>query len=253
MSHFLTPYAGNKRQEYKEIEPHLKFDNVKNIIEPFCGTSAISFNIWKKHGNKFDYYLNDKSENLYKIYKLLQEEDIDVIEKNINDIKNSVKNKEDYLKIHKNPDKSLYEYIYINRYYALRPGLFSEAKCITAKGFMSSKIQREFIEFIKSPNVYITNDNWDILFEKYKNDAESLFMLDPPYIQSCNNFYGEKDLNVYEYLFENNIGNFKSKIYLMLENNWMIKLLFKGSILYEYNKQYQTTHRNTTHLIIGNC
>jgi len=45
MSHFPICYIGNKRQEFKYIEPLLNFDGIENIIEPFCGSSAISFNI----------------------------------------------------------------------------------------------------------------------------------------------------------------------------------------------------------------
>ena len=67
MSHFILPYAGNKRNEYKYLKKYLNFDGIQNIIEPFCGTSAISFNIWLEHPN-FHFYLNDINKDLIEIY-----------------------------------------------------------------------------------------------------------------------------------------------------------------------------------------
>jgi site-specific DNA-adenine methylase len=54
-------------------------------MELFAGTSAISFNIWKEYGDKFTYHLNDLDGDLYNMYKLLKEENIDVIFDKIND------------------------------------------------------------------------------------------------------------------------------------------------------------------------
>ncbi len=46
-SHFIYSYSGNKRNEFKYIEKVIdNIDAYDNIIEPFCGSSAISFNIW---------------------------------------------------------------------------------------------------------------------------------------------------------------------------------------------------------------
>ena len=39
---------------------------------------------------------------------------------------------------------------------------------------------------------------------------------------------------------------------ICLENTWIIKLLFQNNIKNEYEKKYQTTKKNTTHLIISN-
>ena len=126
MNHFIISYAGNKRKEYKELKEVIQLDNIKNIIEPFCGTSAISFNIWKEHRERFNYYLNDKSVKVIEMYELMRQETPEHIEEEINKIKDKVKKKEDYLIIYKNKDATIYEYIYYNRYYTIRPGIFNE-------------------------------------------------------------------------------------------------------------------------------
>ena len=74
MTHFIISYPGNKRKEYIYFRDNINLDGIKNIIEPFCGTSAISFNLWLEHGDKFNYYLNDNSNNLYNIYILMKED-----------------------------------------------------------------------------------------------------------------------------------------------------------------------------------
>jgi site-specific DNA-adenine methylase len=64
MSHLYFCYIGNKRNEYKFIEDKFNFDGIENIIEPFCGSAAISFNIWLKHKDRFNYYINDNAKDL---------------------------------------------------------------------------------------------------------------------------------------------------------------------------------------------
>ena len=52
-NHFIYSYNGNKRNEFKYLNNVIDdIDNYDTIIEPFCGSSAISFNIWLKYPNK---------------------------------------------------------------------------------------------------------------------------------------------------------------------------------------------------------
>ena len=77
--------------------------------------------------------------------------------------------------------------------------------------------------------------------------------MDPPYVSTTTNFYYDYNMNIYEYLYHNNITNEKIKIYLILENIWIIKLLFQHNfILFEYDKQYIQSRKKTTHIIISN-
>ena len=52
--HFFMAYFGNKRQEVENLYNFLKskLENIKNIVEPFCGSSALSFYISTLHPKK---------------------------------------------------------------------------------------------------------------------------------------------------------------------------------------------------------
>jgi hypothetical protein len=54
------------------------------------------------------------------------------------------------------------------------------------------------------------------------------------YIASCNNFYsedtGDNICNIYEKIYYYKLKNFKSKIIICHENNWLFKILFHDYI-----------------------
>ena len=88
-NHFLISYFGNKRQEVKIIYEELKFndDNINTyyIVEPFCGSSAMSYYIWLNNRDKtnFKYILNDNNKFIIDLYNIAKDE---------NNLKNSGKN-----------------------------------------------------------------------------------------------------------------------------------------------------------------
>ena len=86
----------------------------------------------------------------------------------------------------------------------------------------------------------------------YNNANNTLIFLDPPYLQSNNDFYLDSNTNVYEYLCNNSIKNMRSFILLVFEDNWIIKLLFRHHTFITYDKQYGTSKIKTKHLIINN-
>lgn len=58
-NHFIFPYAGNKREEVEKIHEILKknidLSKIKTIIEPYCGSSAMSYYLSTIYPNKFNY------------------------------------------------------------------------------------------------------------------------------------------------------------------------------------------------------
>jgi len=251
MSQFIFGYAGNKRNEYKFFKEIIKYDGIKNIIEPFCGTSAISFNIWLEHKNKFNYFLNDNSKELFNIYNIIKSDEPDNILNKINNVKNKINNKDDFLKIFKS-DYDVYENIALRKLSSYRFGLYEQRRK-TKKEYKFTKLQLEFFEFIKSPNVFISNDDWFNIFNKFKNNEDTIIIFDPPYLAEFNDFYENKSINIYEYIYNNNIKNFKSRIYMILENIWIIKMLFRdNNILSTFAKKYELSKKITEHIIIGN-
>ena len=78
-NHFFFPYVGNKRNEVGNILSYIEscnFNNIETIVEPFYGTSALSYYISTKYPNKFNYVLNDLDENLITLYKLVSNDKI---------------------------------------------------------------------------------------------------------------------------------------------------------------------------------
>ena len=181
MSHFIIPYAGNKYKEFQFIEEYLNLDCINKIFEPFCGTSAISFHIWLKYKDKYSYFLNDNSNEIFQYYNLIKSDNNpNQILENINDVKKSIKGKEDFIKIYKKKEKNVFENIVINKISSFRIGLYNEKRENINSLYKFTPLQLKFFEFIKCPYVHITNNDWFKSFDEYKNDENALFIFDPP-------------------------------------------------------------------------
>lgn len=265
-NHFIMSYYGNKRTEYKYFISNLDDINKYSIIiEPFCGSSALSFNIWKDNPNKdIKFYLNDNDKDLIEIYNLIKTDTPENILDQLNKILKTIPDKEIFLREFKKPDKTIYEKLFFKKYYCLREGLYPQDKRFI-NNFKFTKEQLLFFEFIKSDNVIISNNEWIDIFDEYKNNENVLFILDPPYINSCNDAYNlgneykkNINMNVYEYFYNNTIDIYKSKIVFILEDIWIIRMLFKDYIKSSYSKTYKITSlinkkkKKTSHIIISN-
>lgn len=257
MNHFIISWGGNKRREFKYIENHLSLDNKINIIETFCGSSAISFNIWLKHGNKFNYYLNDLDDDLFKIYEVIKNDDINELYDKLNSIISISNTKETFkemVKLYKN-DNDIYKRIALLQL-AFRSNSLRgiDSKSLNKNNIKATKQKSLFFDFIKSPNVFITNDDWYDCYNRHKDDNQSLFIFDPPYINSDNiHFYKKtcRNLNIYDKLDE--IKNDKASSIFIIEKIDKIEELFKNwNILIEYDKMYAIKQRKTKHIVYSN-
>ena len=246
-NHFYMSYAGNKRNEVKDIYNHIDFENITTIIEPFCGSCAMSYYI-STQKQDLKYIFNDNNKYLKEMYEIIID-DLKV-EQFENDFKNKMHNidKDKYIQIINNDN--LISWFIKYKVYAIRPGLFP-LKII--KNTISLK-EFDIYNFFRNNEITFLNIDGIDCYKKYVDNTENLILMDPPYLQCCNkDYYLDSNVNIYEYLYNNNIKNNKALIILILENNWIIKLLFNNSfILKEYNKLYQTSKKLTTHLIIAN-
>ena len=264
MSHFPIYFIGNKRKEFKYIEPLLNFDGIENIIECFCGSSAMSFNIWLKHPH-LNFYLNDNYKALINVYNLLKTNDINDIYDKMNEYKLKYNDPVEFKKFGKecnckedDIDPIIYMFLRKSSRFRLGETLRMENHFSTKLFTKPNKLQMKFIEFIKSPNVHISNDDWSVLFDKFKNDDKSIFLFDPPYIDSDNSFYNSKgrdkyDYNVYEFFNLNKINTFNSHIYFILELIDKNTNIFGiDNIITTYDKYYNLSCKNTKHAIYTN-
>jgi len=253
-NHFLIPYYGNKRNEVKKIYDIININDIDTIVEPFCGSSALSYYIWLNNKDKnLTYILNDNNKYIYDLYNLCKDNNkvLDIYNKLVI-LKETTTNKEKYLEICKKAKEGdLVSYVYINKIYSMRPGLYPSIKKVGDKIFDSFK-DAPILEFLQTANIKIYNKDAIEIYNEYKSNPKALIFLDPPYMQSCNTFYNNPTTNIYEYLFDNDIDNEKAKIILCLENIWIVKLLFKNKKSIIYDKKYEITKKKTEHIIIYN-
>ena len=261
-NHFIFPYFGNKRTEVQHIDfihDKDKMENITTIIEPYAGSSAFSYYVSLLYPNKYKYVLNDNDENLIKLYKIMKDEKlINEFDKLINDIINkfnSYDNDKDRKQFYLSIDDDYGKWFFYHKYYNIRYGLYPNISKINKIKKFSLK-DCDIYNFIKNEDVELLNDDAINIYEKYNNSNKNVIFLDPPYLNSCNLYYYYNDakVNIFEYLYNNNIKNYNSKIILILENIWIIKLLFNENYdKKEYDKKYNSKNSKLTkHIIISN-
>ncbi len=247
MSHFLCPYIGNKRNEIKHIIPKLpEINDDTLIIDIFAGSACIAFNIWLTHPNN-KYIINDIDADLIGLYNEIKKLSIEEFIINLNSRISSINSDRLNLIRKKKTQDDCYDFIVLNKMYT------GPYKKLNNKPIKLNAIKEQFLNFIKSDNVIISQSDWLDVYNKY-NDKNTLFVFDPPYVLSCNEYYSldSKSMNPYEYFYKNKIELQESYIMFILENVWFIEMLFKDHIKYKYKKQYAMTKRNTEHIIIAN-
>ena len=247
-NHFFFGYAGNKRSEVDKIHDYLKDSilDVKTIVEPFCGTTAFSVYMSLLYPKRFKYILNDFDPNITILYNLARNKD--KFDKFIN-ILNKITmklNKEIYMKLVK--EKQFIGWFISHLIYAIRAGLYN----LEYKNKIYNFDEYPIVKFLRNENIEIINGDGTELVMKYQDNKEYLLFIDPPYIASCNEFYSSKVSNIYEYCEGCKIETMKAVVCFVLENNWIIRLLFKNNVKSEYKKLYQGSKKHTTHLIISN-
>jgi hypothetical protein len=261
-NHYFTPYAGNKRNEIKDIMSLINLDttsNITTILEPFAGSSAMSYYISTQYPNRFKYILNDNDKINYDLFNISRDiERTEEFNKNINKIIDEWNKYTDDVNrkiFYNNIDsKTLEGYIFKFKYYNIRMGLYP---LIIHKNKITPYKLQDFpiYDFYNNENVIYENIDGVDFINKYNHDDDKLFLLDPPYLSSCNDFYNKKDANIYEWVFNNKalILDSRNKILFILENIWIIKLLLKEfNILFEYNIQYTFGKKKTTHIVYSN-
>jgi hypothetical protein len=253
-NHFLISYAGNKRKECERIYEEIKhkLNDVEIIIEPFCGSCAFSYYLSTKHPKQFKYIINDSDKFLIELIELSKDENKlnDFVEK-LKTLFDETNSKEKYLNVCKSSKTDLLSYIYIHKVYCIRAGLYPTNKVFKRECFDAMKIC-PFLNFIRNEKIEIMNKDAIEVYDVYIKNKKALIFLDPPYLDSCNDFYQDPKTNIYEYLYNNDIDKESCKILLCLEKNWIIQLLFKNKNILEYDKKYQPSKKDTKHLLIKN-
>lgn len=251
-THFPIGYFGNKREEVEKIYEDIKhsLENVKYIVEPFCGTSALSYYISTKHPKKFMYILNDNNKFLIELYYTLKDEKKtnDMIDK-LNIIIETVKTKEDYDKIDMN--ENMVNWVYKNKHYSIKPNLYPLNRKVSNDLFNNIK-KYGIVDFLRNENIVICEKDGLDIYKQYSTNKKAFIFLDPPYLFLDNSFYDNPNFKIYEHLVSNDIDKEKAKICLALNKSIITDLMFKNKKCHIYDKLYQTTKKKILHIIITN-
>lgn len=247
-NHFYFPYPGNKRNEVDIIFKDLDIEKYDTIIEPFCGSCAMSYYLSITYKKKFKYILNDIDENLITLLKMNEDEIIKLEDKlkELIPILDVIKYKE-IIK-----EKTFFGWFLKHFFYNIRPGLFDK----NGKNKVIKISKCPILNFLKSNDITFLNINAIDLIKDYdtRDNNNILFLLDPPYMEMNNNGHYVTDKNhnytsnIYKYLFDHKID----KHYLFIvEYNWIVQLL-RLPVKIVYDKLYQPTKIKTKHAVLTN-
>jgi hypothetical protein len=267
-NHYYSPYVGNKRSEIKNIMPLINLENITTIIEPFAGSSAMSYYISTQYPKRFKYILNDNDKINIELYKISRDpERTQMFNLKINKIIDEWNTYTDDVNrkiFYDNLDiKNIEVYIFKTKYTIFRIGVYpSITQELKRKRFINVKpykLQNYLVyDFFNNEDITYSNiDAVDFINNHNKDEEQGgkLFLLDPPYLASCNVYYNNFNMNIYEWINNNKILllDSKNKFIFTLENIIQIKDLFKDfNELLEYGKEYMMSKKKTTHIIYSN-
>lgn len=252
-NHFFFSYAGNKREEVENIYNLLDLENIDTIIEPFCGSCAMSYYIWTQNKDKnYKYILNDLDNNLIDLLKIIRSGEYKEIEDEVNKMREEILEYENdmieakkiYINYIKNGKVS--GYLLGKKYKSMIAGFFPLRDF---KSIFKNKLDLSIApiyDFLVNANIELHSIDANKIIDE-NNNEKTLIFLDPPYIASCNNFYStdtdENICNIYEKLVLYGLKNYKCKMLICHENNWLFKILFKEYV--EKEKEYKKNYHNT--------
>jgi len=179
-NHFYMPYLGFKIEEIENTYNSLNFDNIKFIVEPGCGSCAISYYIsTKKKG--LTYILNDKNKYLLEMYNIIIND-----EKRIqfeNDYKQAIlaiDNKESYIKYIK--EDGVLNWFIKHKYYG---------KVIEIDLNLSSCL---IYNFFKKNKIIFTSKDGFIVYDKYETNDKAIILSTTLPGSNWNCYYGNSNL-----------------------------------------------------------
>lgn len=248
-NHFFMTYRGNKRQEVERILENIDLTNITTIIEPFAGSSALSYYIHTQYPNKFKYILNDNDAKLMELYQMAKEGTIQDFFNKINSMcfndNGDFIDKDRYKEIVKKKD--LEGWFIANKFYCRVSGLYP---LNGRKTHIKNDLGQGFTDFLQSDAVHLSQNDAVDLVDRYKDDDTCLIFLDPPYMDLNNDFYNCGGKNIYEYLNYNK--TFKSKIVVVVNETWINDIIFANYKAIKYNKLYQQSNRKVIHCLYTN-
>ena len=252
-NHFIISYNGNKRQEVAKIYESLNLDGITTIVEPFCGTSALSYYIAQLHPKRFKYVLNDTNRSLIRMYEIMQDPEklarfrfaVDVLISGLIRIKDRTAQKAHYNDL-KNATQDIGVFFMQSAYKQIHFGAYPVNIISKPKA-----LNLTMCDFLQEEDVSITSQDGIDTFTQHAGDSNTLIFLDPPYMFSNNSEYKDscaESFNIYGYMLENPLRH--ARVVATLEYTWIIRYMFGDEEIITYPKMYAVSQKKTTHAII---
>lgn len=248
IKHVPFTRLGNKVDDIKYFKDLIPTD-VKTVVEPFAGSFAISRILFDP--KKYKIYINDNDSSLFFILK-----NISLFIKTLYETSKYIRDK--------NPtQKELKEYVdELEVDDAIKTQMMNR---FIVRGYVKvNKTDIDYTEletFLKDVN--ITNLDFQEVMEKFKNQKTAFLFVDPPYFGSDNSNYESHRIKtndnneiidntfMYVYLAEF-LKKCKCKIMIVINDNAILRYLFKDYIKTTYNKIYQISKKKDKLMVITN-
>jgi len=238
------PFFGSKRLEINHIiENQPKF---KKTIDVFGGGGSFSLYYFQKG---YDVQYNDISPVLCELFETIQNNTI----KEVVDEVNNYKLKDDLQEILEkyNNENDLISFL-ILKSYAYRGlttlPLINRRKIngvlVVEQHYKSNKLLK-YPEIFKEKKMMVSNLNYKIILEKYKNNKDIFLYLDPPYLSTnCNEYVNGKFTYEDILYIEDYLKNAECKVMLHIEFTGYVYDKFKNYIKKYYPKRYALSGKN---------
>ena len=243
---------GNKTLDIKFFKEYLPYNDVEIVIEPFCGSFAVSRICY--NDDKYIKHLNDFDVNIYNLLNNI--DDYITIHKKYTEIlKNHVKNNDLTLKFCDNGLKAIKNEISNIPIHgkSLVDIFFIRGMMVKTNNIDNYDNLKLFLN-----KVILSNQDYKEILYKYQENEKAFLFLDPPYYMTNNNQYIPQNINddssdilvdIAEFL---NDPKTKCKVMLITNKNKITEYFYKQFIKKTYTKKYQISKKNAEHLIITN-
>lgn len=234
---------GNKTNDLKYFK-HMIPNDCSKIVEPFCGSCAMTLNIFPDHENN-QYHFNDIDVNVFNV--------IDDIQGYI-DFKETMKT--EYASFKSNNSSTIDWKNHVKTINNKFKELYIQEKFVRGSLFKDSIANYNPNHISIFEKATKTNNDYRTVLEQYKDNSNAFVFLDPPYLFSDNSGYvpqqEEEDMtDILPYILEY-LKTCKCKVMLIINDLKILRYLYNDFIKGDYKKIYQLSKKKTKHLIITN-
>lgn len=267
MKPFLK-HSGGKAREIKNFLSHIP-NNFNRYIEPFVGGGAVFWYLEPKSA-----IINDLNKNLIECYKSVKfdyntiSSELDELVKNysvdlhhtkfyeLRDMFNGIRDR---------------EYSQGTLYYYINKLVVSGLMRYNSKGYLNTPyshnstfsrkvLTKKHSDLLQNTEIY--NLDYKSLFDLIKPNKDDFIFLDPPYVDTNNNVYGNDDKSIFDNNSQKELSEFfkstSAKCLLIINDCDIIQELYKNYIVDSYDKNYsinikgRQVTKGSKHLIIKN-